>query len=251
MKNSTWLSRALPLLSLLFLLSLWLLCSYLYNPIIVPSPMETAHTLINLFSSGKIWHHAAETVYRGLLGFMISSLIGIPLGLIMGLNRITSQLIQPIIITLQVIPIISWLVLAMIWFGFDNVPVFIVVITTLPLVVINIVQGVLNVNPQLTEMAKIFQVTKKDLILHLYIPQVTPYIFAAMSSALGTTWKAVAMAEFLSAQQGIGAGMAVARINLETAEVFAWTLLLVLLGLISDLSLQRINKRLTSWRDDR
>jgi NitT/TauT family transport system permease protein len=248
MKNFTWLSRALPLLSLLFLITFWQLGATIYSPIIIPSPIETLQTLINLINSGKLWQHASETIYRGMVGFLISVLIGTPLGLVMGLNNMTRQLIQPLIVTLQVIPIISWLVLAMIWFGFEKVPVFIVVITTLPLVVINIVQGVQNVNPKLTEMAKFFKVTKRDLIVYLYIPQIVPYIFAAMSAALGTTWKAVAMAEFLSTQKGIGASMSVARINLETAEVFAWTILLVLLGLLSDFGLQSINKRLTKWR---
>ncbi|MBM7855955.1 NitT/TauT family transport system permease protein [Desulfohalotomaculum tongense] len=250
MKNSTWLSRGTPLLGLLFLLIAWQLLANLYNPVIVPSPAETARALTDLLITGRMWEHAGTTIARGLMGFAMSVIIGTPVGLLMGLNPVIRRLLQPHVVTIQVTPIISWLVLAMIWFGFDKVPVFVVFITTVPLVIINIIQGIENIDPQLVEMAKTFQVDKKSLLMEVYIPQITPYLFAAMSVALGTTWKAVAMAEFLSTSIGIGAGMHQAKINLETAEVFAWTFLLIILGLTTDRGLQYINRRLSGWRED-
>lgn len=248
MKNSTWLSRGITLLSLLFFFGIWQFGASFYHAVLVPSPGETLQALGKLMHSGKLWQYILETIGRGLLGFSLAVLVGTPLGLFMGLQQPLRWFIQPMIIIVQVIPIISWLVLAMIWFGTDRVPVFVVFITTLPLIIINIVQGVMQMDHRLTQMAKLFQVEPRSLMLEVYLPQVLPYLFAAMSSALGTTWKAVAMAEFLSAQRGIGAGMAVSRINLETAEVFAWTLLLVLLGLLTDHGLRQINKRLSGWR---
>lgn len=248
MRNFTWLSRGVALLSLLFFFAIWQIGASFYHPVLVPSPWETLQALGKLWQSGKLWQYITATIGQGLIGFGLAVLVGTPLGLFMGLQQPLRQFIQPLIVIVQVIPIISWLVLAMIWFGTDRVPVFVVFITTLPLIIINIVQGVMQMDTRLTQMAKIFQVEQRSLMWEVYLPQVLPYLFAAMSSALGTTWKAVAMAEFLSAQRGIGAGMAVARINLETAEVFAWTLLLVMLGLLTDHGLRQINKRLSSWR---
>lgn len=248
MKNSIWLSKGLPLLSLLFLLISWQWIASFYNPVLVPSPLETMQALWQLGLSGKLWVHAQSTIFRGLTGFLIAAVIGIPLGLLMGINRVARRLMQPLVVTLQVVPIISWLVLAMIWFGSERVPVFVVVITTLPLILINVVQGVSHVDQQYTEMAKVFKVNKRQIYVKVYLPQVLPYLLAGMSAALGTTWKAVAMAEFLSTQRGVGAGMAVSRINLETSEVFAWTFLLVLLGLVTDYGLRLLQKHLTAWR---
>ncbi|ABO48984.1 binding-protein-dependent transport systems inner membrane component [Desulforamulus reducens MI-1] len=250
MKNSTWLSKGLSLLSLLFFLISWQFISSFYNPVLLPSPYETVQALLQLCISGRIWEHTVNSLFRGLMGFILSVMVGMPLGLLMGINNLARRFIQPFVVTLQVVPVISWLVLAMVWFGSERVPVFVVVITTLPLIIFNVVQGVMNVEAQYTEMAKVFKVNKKEVLLKIYFPQILPYFLAAMSSALGTTWKAVAMAEFLSAQKGIGAGMSVARINLETQEVFAWTLLLVLLGLLTDNGLRLLQKRLTAWRDD-
>ncbi len=248
MKNSTWLNKGLPLLSFILFLLIWYLISFFYNPVIVPSPLETALALADLLTDSNLIDHVKSTITRGLSGFALSVIVGTSLGLAIGLNSVLQKIFQPFLVTIQVTPIISWLVLAMIWFGFERVPVFIVFITTLPLVIINVVQGLANVNPKLTEMAVAFGVAKRSLIINVYLPQVIPYLFAAISAALGTTWKAVAMAEFLSSQKGIGAGMAVSRINLETAEVFAYTLLLITLGLITDQGLSYINKRLSAWR---
>ena len=248
MKNSIWLSKGLTLLSFILLLFIWYAISLFYNPVIVPSPPETASALANLLTDSNLLDQLKNTITRGLSGFALSVIVGTPLALAVGLNSTLQKIIQPFLVTVQVTPIISWLVLAMIWFGFERVPIFIVFITTLPLVIINVVQGLANVNPKLTEMALAFGVDKRSLILEVYLPQVIPYLFAAVSAALGTTWKAVAMAEFLSSQKGIGAGMAVSRINLETAEVFAYTLVLISLGLITDRGISYINKRLSAWR---
>lgn len=249
MKISTWLSKGYTLLSLLILLTIWQVLSFVYAPIIVPSIWETLNAFKGLVTKGGLLAHAGITIARGLAGFTLSVVIGIPLGLFMGLNPYARKITKPIVLTIQVIPIISWLVLAMIWFGFDQVPIFIVFITTLPLIVINVIQGVHSVDPQLTEMAQFYRVDRQLMLRHLYLPQVLPYLFAALSAALGTTWKAVAMAEFLIAQRGIGAGMSVARINLETAEVFAWTLLLVALGLCSEQGVQQLyRKKVTNYK---
>ena len=99
---------------------------------------------------------------------------------------------------------------------------------------INTYQGVKSIDRQLLQVAQIYRISKPRVIREIYLPQVAPYLLAGVSNALGVTWKAVAMAEFLSVQQGIGAGMAVARINLETAALFAWTLFLIGLGLVTD-----------------
>ena len=97
-------------------------------------------------------------------------------------------------------------------------------------------------------MATIFEVNHSRIIREIYLPQVAPYLMAGITNALGTTWKAVAMAEFLSVQTGIGASMSVARINLETADLFAWTISLIVLGLLTDRLLTHLTvRKLSHW----
>ncbi len=249
MKNSIFPTRGLtPLFGLAVFIAFWQLISGFYSHVIIPSPAEVAHTLWALVVSGVFWEQSRHSILRGLLGFCLAVAAGTPLGLLIGLNSVAASLLRPLVVVLQVTPLISWLLLAMIWIGFSRVPVFVVFVTTVPLIVINTIQGVKSIDRQLLQMAQIYRISKPRVIREIYLPQVAPYLLAGVSNALGVTWKAVAMAEFLSVQQGIGASMAVARINLETAALFAWTLFLIGLGLVTDrLLVSLTNRKLKHW----
>jgi len=249
MKNSSWPIRSLlPLTGLALFIALWQIVSGLYNHVIIPSPLEVVRSFYGLAVDGDLWEQGRHSIARGLAGFGLAVAAGTPLGLLIGLNPVAASLFRPVVVILQVTPLISWLLLAMIWIGFSGVPAFIVFVTTLPLIVINVFQGVSSIDQQLLQMASVFHIGKTRVIREIYLPQVAPYLMAGVSNALGVTWKAVAMAEFLSVQAGIGASMAVARINLETADLFAWTAFLIGLGLVTDRLLAYLTRRkLSHW----
>jgi len=205
--------------------------------------------LFSLAVGGLLWEQGRQTMARGFAGFGLAVLAGTPLGFLIGLNQTAAGLFQPLVVVLQVIPLISWLLLAMIWIGFARVPLFVVFVTTLPLIIINTIQGIKSVDLQLLQMADVFRVGKLRIIREVYFPQVIPYLFAGLAAALGTTWRAVAMAELLSVNQGVGAGMAIARSNLETATLFAWTFFLIILGLLTDRLLSCLSRQKTNqWK---
>ncbi|OPX84334.1 MAG: Bicarbonate transport system permease protein CmpB [Pelotomaculum sp. PtaB.Bin104] len=245
MKNFSFLNKGLPpFLGLAFFLLVWQIGSGFYNQVVLPSPVEVAHTFWNLAAGGELLEHGRLSIIRGLTGFGLALILGLPLGLLIGLNGAAASLFRPLVVVLQVIPLVSWLLLALIWIGFSKVPVFVVFVTTIPLIIINTVHGVENVDGQLLQMASVFRIGRLRVIREIYLPQIAPYIMAGVSAAIGTTWKAVAMAELLSVHQGIGSGMALARMNLNTAALFAWTIFLVFLGLLTD----RLLAYLMRWK---
>lgn len=250
MKNFSWLIRGtIPLGGLAIFFVTWHVVAGFYNSVIVPAPAEVLRSLYFLALDGQLWEHGRHSIMRGLTGFSLAVAVGVPLGLLIGLNSLAASLFRPLVVALQVTPLISWLLLAMIWIGFTKVPVFVVFVTTLPLIIINTIQGVKNVDLQLLQMAATFRVSQARVIREVYLPQVVPYLMAGVATALGVTWKAVAMAELLSAHQGIGAGMAVARMNLDTSALFAWTLFLIGLGLLTDrLLAQLVSRKLSHWK---
>jgi len=249
MKNSSLLTRGLaPLFGLVLFVLLWQAASGYYHPVVLPSPLDVARSAAKLAANGQLWEQGSQSIARGLTGFGLAVIIGVPLGLLIGLSPLISSLLRPLVVGLQVTPLISWLLLAMIWLGFSKVPSFVVFVTTIPLVIINTIQGVKNIDVQLLQMAAVFRINRSRVFREIYLPQVLPYLLAGIITGLGTTWKAVAMAEFLSVSQGIGAKMAVARINLETSDLFAWTFVLIVLGLVTDRLLTYIvNKKLRHW----
>lgn len=250
MKNSSWLTRRLqPLFGLALLVAVWQVAAGFYSTIILPSPQEVFGTLYRLAADGQLWEQGRHSILRGLTGFSLAVAVGIPFGLLIGLNPVAAGIFRPLVVVLQVTPLISWLLLAMIWIGFSRVPVFVVFVTTVPLIIINTIQGVKNVDVQLLQMAQVFRVSRARVIREVYLPQVVPYLMAGVATALGVTWKAVAMAELLSVHQGIGAGMAVARMNLDTPALLAWTIFLVSLGLLTDRLLGYfVHSKLSQWK---
>jgi len=213
----------------------WQVLAGFYGPVILPSPAETLGALAGLAAGGDLWSMTSVTVGRGLAGFLLAAALGVPLGLLLGFNTGLEKAFRPLLVALQTTPLVSWLLLAIIWLGLNgSVPVFIVAVTTFPLIVINSYHGVKSIDPGLVEMARVFKIKKSRVITEVYLPQLVPFLLAGFSAALGTTWKAVAMGELFSARSGVGAGLSVARMNLETAQILAWTLVLVVLGLFSD-----------------
>jgi len=238
-QNSVWMAAGIILI-----IVVWMALSAVYGSLILPSPGETLGALVKLTAGGDVWEKTAVTIMRGLAGFTGAVIIGTPLGFVLGFNRSMEEVFWPALVAMQTTPLISWLLLAMIWFGLTgSLPVFIVFITTLPLIIINAYHGVKSIDFSLVEMSRVFKIKKSTIVSGVYLPQIVPFLLAGFSAALGTTWKAVAMAELFSAQNGIGSGMSVARMNLETAQILAWTIILVVLGLISDKLLMFLSRR--------
>lgn len=144
----------------------------------------------------------------------------------------------------------SIILLALIWFTSELVPVFVTVLTAFPIITGNVVEGFKNVDRNLIEMAKSYRMGKRNLFIHVYLPSLYPYLTAGSSSALGLTWKVVVMAEVLAQPaRAVGTGLAEAKLQLDTAEVFAWTTVAVCLSAASEAVFRVVSGRIRSIRE--
>ena len=151
------------------------------------------------------------------------------LGLLFGLCPKIEDVGTPLIHVLQAIPPVCWVVLALVWFGFNGKPcVFIVATATVPTVVINLSHGVRSVDPQLLEMARLYQFSRWKMLRHVTLPSIRPYFRSALEIVIGGGWKLAVMGEVLTTNSGIGGAITTARLNIEPDAIIAWSLLLVL-----------------------
>lgn len=225
----------------LVLIIIWKLLSLKYKAIILPPPELTFITIKNMIFSGEFWIDIAYSFFRVSSGYLISLLIGSIIGIAMGLNEKINQFIQPLVSTLQTIPNISWILLAIIWFGLNSkIVIFTIFISILPIFVINTKEGVKNTDYKLLEMAHIYDLSFWNTFTKIYFPSVKPYLNSAAVITIERAWKIGAMAELLSLDSGIGAGLYWARNNLETEYIFAWTFVLVFLGFFSSKLLKKV-----------
>lgn len=243
---SGWASLA----SLCLLMALWEFGNLIYGDFILPAPLDALNALWQEITLAEGWPYIQTTFVRAITGFFLSALVGSIIGIAAGLSMTVARAARPIVTFLLGVPPIAWIVLALLWFGMGGMaPIFTVVVTTLPLTFAAAVEGTRTLDRRFLDMSTIFRVPFHMKLWDLYLPHILSYLFPAWVNALGMAWKVTVMAELLATNDGIGAGMALARANLETATAMGWIMATVILLLaVEYLFLEPLKRHLESWR---
>ncbi|NLY91589.1 MAG: ABC transporter permease subunit [Firmicutes bacterium] len=250
MPDSTCRNRVITVASFLTLLLGWHGAAALIGKeIILPNPAATLQRLVQLMISGGFWSHLAATLSRGLMGFTLSYLAGLIVGLLSGINRNFKDFFHLWLTVIRSTPTMALILLALIWFQAETVTLFVTFLVVFPLITQNVAEGISQINPDLKEMARLYRVPFPTVLLRMYLPAILPYLATGAAAGLGLTWKVIIAAEILAYPKlGIGARMDTARTYLETPEVFAWTVVVIAISLFFDRILQHlIRKQLLYW----
>ena len=223
------------------------------SPLLLPTPWTAFWQIGQLVITRGFWHNLSITLIRGLIGFGLSFLAGIMIGLPAGRIKLVGAFFKPLIIFIRSTPVISVIVLALIWLKRDLVPIFVTCLMAFPIVVQNVIEGVNHIDRELYQMVTLYQVRKWRIFKQLYLPSLAPFLAASISNGLGITWKALVAAEVLSYPTwGIGIQLDTARVYLQTDRVFAWTIVVIALGLLFDYGLDLLMKNpFNSWSESR
>lgn len=245
MQASTGRSSPLLAFSLLVGILLWTAAAAAVGrEVILPGPAVVLHVLGRLLASRATWIHFGATLIRGLLAFCLSYLAGLLVGLVCGLSRSADLFFRPFLVGVRSTPTIAIILLALIWFRADLVTVFVTFLVVFPIVAQNVADGIRSIDPALVEMARVYRIRRWRLYRRLYLPAILPHLVAGATSGLGLTWKVMISAEVLAAPRwGVGTMMDRARVFLATPEVFAWTVLVVAVGLFFDRALETVARR--------
>lgn len=220
------------LIIIAFWIGIWGMVSLMINrEIYLPSPLSTAKAFLGLSLKTKFWYSIAITFIRVVAGFAISCLGGMVFGIICGLNKYLYDLFNPLVVAIKSTPVMSVIIIALIWFQSDHVPIFVCFLMCFPIIWTNVVEGIRQVDKGLLEMAKVYRVTKNLILRRIYIPSLAPYLAAGITTALGLGWKVTVAAEVLSnPRYSIGGHLYNAKVYLESPDLFAWTSVVVILS---------------------
>lgn len=220
-------------LKILMFLGLWLILSSFYDPIILPGPRDIFDSFVDILKNENILETIYTTFIKLLIGLASAIILGISLGLGMGINKNIRDFFYPFVIFLQAAPVISFILLALIWFDPPFIPIFVLCINSFPNMAVNVYEGINNIDKKLLEMSIFYRVDKKTLIKKLYIPSVISHILASTRIILSNAFKITVMAEVISkSPKGIGAKINWAWLNIETADILVWTLIIVILSFV-------------------
>lgn len=233
------------------LIGVWKFVSLNLNEFLLPSPekaFKRAYYLILNFKENEI----DVTFYRFFLGFFISSIIGITLGLIAGCFKTMRVFLRPIISILLSMPPIVWIVMALFWFGFGDVStLFTTILVTTPLTFANTLLGVVSISKESAEVFKAYKLSFLKKLKFLYVPHLLPYILSSLSLAVAVAVKITIMAELLGSNSGIGAKIADARVMLDSVDTMAFVLIILLFSVfIKYLVIKPLSIILMPWQKE-
>lgn len=230
---------------------LWFLAALFINEsIIIPSPLLTFKVFLDLFSDPQIIEAALHTFWKVLLALCLVLILGILLGLLMGLVDTFYEMSRPIVMVIQAVPVVCWLSLVIFSWGISwQGPIVIAFFSLLPMAILTTVSGVRNLDSKLLEMAKLYQVPAGKVFKDIYMGSLLPFIVAIIDVSVGHAWKVIVVAEYLCGNHGLGVLIAWARQRVDVTEIYALTLLIVLLGLGSEAFIRIILRRISAkWR---
>lgn len=234
MKTSTTLADKIgkAALSVAFWLILWQILSVaLSQKLLLCSPIEALSTLFRLCLAREFWHIIAISLCRILFGFATAILIGTILAAAAGKFVIIKNLLSPAVFALKSAPVASFIILLLIWLSSESLSAAISFMMAVPLIYESVLAGISEVDSKLIEMADIFRLPLLFRIRCIYISQIMPYFKTACESSAGLCFKAGIAAEVIAMpRNSIGEQLYQAKIYLDTPELFAWTIVVILLS---------------------
>jgi NitT/TauT family transport system permease protein len=235
-----------------FWLLIWQLTyTYVGRELLVPSPISVFDALIDLLQQVNFWRTVLSSLNRVLLGLILATLLGIVTGVLSGLSSWVYKFLNPFMISVKSTPVLSFIILALLWFKSTHVPIFICVLMCYPIIWTNVVTGIKKVDVSLIEMARVYRVHTIKRLRQIYWPSIQPYLRSALITSLGLGWKVSVAAEVLShPKYAIGSELHSAKAYLDTPSLFAWTLVVIILSLFLENLLIRLVNRFGKWRGE-
>ena len=250
MKNSTCRSRLYTVGAIACLFILWHAVSWAVGAeILLPFPGETLRDLIRITGTKDFGLAVLNTTSRSLAGFGIAFVSAVFLAVSAALWKPLHYFLNPLVVLTKATPTISIILLALIWMNTETAPVLIGLMVIFPIIYTNIMTGLENMDTKLIQMSSMYGVGKLRMIKELYFPSILPYVLSASSTAIGLNLKVIIAAEVLSQPKiSIGTSLQMEKVYLNTAGVFAWTLVAVLLSAAFDYIIFLIRKGLERWK---
>ena len=241
----------LGILGIVLFLGLWELAAQvgLLNPVVVSSPSRIAVAFVGQWQSGQFIGDLGVSLAELAIGFTLSAVFGVAIGIAMGLNRTTEYALDPFVWFLYSTPLVALYPLIVVWlgFGFATVIAIAFMLTVVPIAV-NTFSGVRSVDPSVVCAVRVFGGGKRDVVMKAVLPASLPFILAGFRIGLSRALIGVVLGEMFSSNAGLGFRMTVYGAHLKTADVFVPLFAFVIIGVITTQLAIALENRLQSWK---
>jgi len=243
-----WILPGLVFIVALLILAQLLVMHGSVNRVLMPPPTAIAATLGNLLLHGDFLPPLLSTLGLFALSFALSIVIGVGLGVVMGMSKICRNLLEPLIELIRPMPKPALLPVLMLFLGIGLLmKTTIVVLSGLFPILINTLQGVIGVDPVLTGTGLTFGLGRMALVRKVILPAAMPYALSGIRISLGLCLLVTVLAEMLTATSGLGFTILHAEREFRIGHMYAWLIVLAVLGFAMNYAITQAEKKLTPW----
>ncbi len=236
-----------------FFLVWWLVTSLGWvGPIFLPSPSAVWIEFLTQLNDGTLWLDVQASIYRITVGWVLSTLIALPIGILMGNFRFFEGLFEPFIDFVRYMPAVAFVPLTILWAGVDDSQKFIILfIGTFFQQVLMIMDNVKTVPYEMIQVSYTFGLSKWEVLRKVVLPAALPGIWDTLRITLGWAWTYLVVAELVAANVGLGYRIMRAQRFLQTDTIILGILIIGLLGLVTDYAFKFSYRALFRWAERR
>ncbi len=231
-------------------LGFWQLMSGIVGEVRLPGPLKVGEAMWDILSSGKFLEDFISSVLKVIYGFLVSMVIGAPIGFLMGRSRYWKAFFKDGVMVAGSIPGLTYAVMALVIFGISLWgPILSVALISMPYIAINVAEGLEGVDRRLIQMSQVYRRKPRDVYRHVLLPAILPFVFAGVRMSFALAWKVEQLTEVFGSSKGVGFRIRESFQKFSVTGVLAWVLLFIaFMLLVERVMLVRLERRLFKWR---
>jgi len=238
-------------IGLLFLIVVWsIFASVVGNNNLFPSPLSTLRRLVELMQMPTFFSVVGVTMARVVIGLSIALGVAMILGIASSFWPNIGILLSPLVSVIKTIPNISIIVQLIIWLGPVNAPLAVGITVMFPLLYAAVHEGIANIDPDLLEMADLYEVSRWQRLRYIYLPSLVTQLSTSVTAAVGLNIKIMVGAEYISHAQGsLGSSLYLSNAYFDIPGVMAWSIVAIMTAVIMEIPARYLKNRMTRWEE--
>lgn len=240
-RRSLFLTITASVFLLLLLVWIGITSTQLVSPLFLPSPQSVWTRVVTLGGNGTLWNDMGASLYRILVGFLISSLMAVPIGVLMGSYGFWESALEPLVDFIRYMPVVAFLPLTILWIGTGDFQKFLIIwMGTFFQQVLMVMDNVKRVPRDFVGLGRTLGLSEFALQTKIVVPFALPAIWDTLRITMGWAWTWLLVAELIAANTGLGYRIMVSQRYFQTNTIIGYIVVIGLLGLISDQTMKAL-----------
>lgn len=243
-------TRVRRLLIVGFWLAVWTAAALIVDhELLMATPLDTLKKLAELSCTASFYRTVLQSVLRISLGFFVGFAGGILLAFLAGRFSLLEDVLSPVMKLMSTVPVASFVVLLLIWWGSQYLAVAICIIVVLPIVYMSTLEGIKSMDRTLLEMTHVLRISPESVFFYVWRPALRPFLTGSLKIASGMCWKSGVAAEVIGmTDYSIGGQLYLSKVFMDTVGVFAWTVTVICLSVIFERLLLALTNVFFAWQ---